>query len=485
MHARWFSSAFLVIAASSAGLAAPATSEGAKEIEQRYVDFFSKAVIDKGIVSVAPDGEDYVVAWDLQKALDLAGPPKGALRIERFSYTLTPTGEGAWTIKADRFPSLAFDLPTDKGRATGTLDLSGFRLESAYDASQVNFLRSLVAVDLLAGKFHVADVARGADIDLAESGVSIETRAKTSDSGAGVDVALAQSVKSLTETVVAPPPDGQGAPVKVTYTVAGMVGGAAITGLRAREIGDFWKYVVAHIDDADAPPDWKQRLRATLPVWNNLQANAEIHDLTLQMPMADATLKTLGETVGLSGFIADGGAEIGVKIDQLAFKSALLPSWADALSPASLSLDLRLTGKGLDEAAELALDDPNFGGKGDLSPQTQDKINQVLLAGRPKVALSPGRFTTPVLDLAFEGEASTDTGAPSARFTFSADGLDKTIALLGEIARTEPDLQTAVLGVTFLKGLATTGPDGRLVWKVEVTESGAVVVNGTPLPSDK
>ncbi len=485
MHARWLSSAFLLIAASSAGLAAPATSEGAKAIEQGYVDFFSKAVIDKGIVSVAPDGEDYVVAWDLQKALDLAGPPKGALRIERFSYTLTPTGEGAWTVKADRFPSLAFDVPTDKGKVTGTLDLSGFHLEAAYDAAQVNFLRSLVAVDLLAGKFHIADVARGADIDLAESGISVETRAKTSDSGAGVDVALAQSVKSLTETVLAPPPNGQGAPVKVTYNVGGVVGGAAITGLRAREIGDFWKYVVAHIEDADAPPEWKQRLRATLPVWNNLQANAEIHDLTLQMPMVDATLKTLGETIGLSGFVADGAAEIGVKIDELAFKSPLLPSWAEQLSPASLSLDLRVTGKGLDQAAELALDDPNFGGKGDLSPETQDKISQVLLAGRPKVALSPGRLTTPLLDLAFEGEASADTGAPSARFTFSADGLDKTIALLEEIAKTEPDLQTAVLGVTFLKGLATTGPDGRLVWKVEVTEAGEVSVNGTPLPTGK
>ena len=125
--------------ASCAGLAAPATSEGAKAIEQGYADYFSKAVIDKGIVSVAPDGEDYVVAWDLQKALDLAGPPEGALRIERFSYTLTPTGEGAWTIKADRFPSLAFDVPTDKGKATGTFDLSGFHLDAAYDASQVEF----------------------------------------------------------------------------------------------------------------------------------------------------------------------------------------------------------------------------------------------------------------------------------------------------------------------------------------------------------
>ncbi len=485
MHARWPSSALLLIATSSLGLAAPATSDGAKAIEQGYVEFFTKAVVDKGIVSVAPDGDDYVVSWDLQKALDLAGPPKDALRIERFSYRLTPMGEGSWTIKADRFPSLAFDVPTDKGKVTGTLDLGGVHLETAYDAAKANFLRSLVAADSLTGKFHAIDTPRGADFDLAESGISVETRAKTSDSGAGVDVAIAHFVQSLTETIVAPPPNGPGAPVKVTYDIGGVVGGAAISGLRAREIGDLWKYVVAHIDDSDAPPDLKQRLRATLPLWNSLQTNAEIHDLTLHMPMVEATLKTLGETIGLSGFTADGSAEIGVKIDELAFDSPLLPSWAAQLSPASFHFDLRIADKGLDQVATLALDDPGFGAKGDLSQETQDKISEVLLAGRPKVTLSPGRLTTPVLDVAFEGEASAEAGAPSGHFTFSADGLDKTIALLEAIAKTQPDLQAAVLGVTFVKGLATTGPDGRLVWKVDVTEAGEVSVNGTPLPMGK
>ncbi|MGD1038859.1 MAG: hypothetical protein ABR878_17185 [Roseiarcus sp.] len=485
MHALWPSSAFLLIATSSAGLAASATSDGAKAIEQGYVDFFTKAVVDQGIVSVATDGDDYVVVWDLQKALDLAGSPKGALRIESFSYTLTPGDEGSWTVKADRFPSLAFDVPTDKGKVTGTLDFSGFRLETAYDAAQTSFLRSLVAADSLAAKFHVADAAQGADFDLLESGISVETSAKTSDSGAGVDVAVAQSVKSLSETIVAAPPSGQGPPVNVTYSIGGVVGGATISGLRAREIGDFWKYLVAHIEDSDVPPELKPRLQATLPLWNSLQTNAEIHDLTLHAPKVDATLKTLGETIGLSGFTADGDAEVGVKIDELAFKSPLLPPWAEQLSPVSFHFDLRVADKGLDQVAKLALDDPSFGRKGELSPEAQDKISEVLLRGRPKVTLSPGRFTTPMLDLAFEGEASAESGAPSGHFTFSADGLDKTIALLEDAAKTEPDLQSAALGVTFIKGLATTGADGRLVWKVDVTAAGEVTVNGAPLPTGK
>jgi hypothetical protein len=485
MRARWPSAAFLLIATASAPLAAPATFEGAQAIEQGYVDYFGKAVVDKSVVSVAPDGEDYLVSWDLQKALDLGGPPKGALRIERFSYRLAPAGEGAWTATADSFPSLAFDVPTDKGRMTGALDLAGFRLDAAYDAAQTNFLRSLVAADALAGKFHVAEPDRDADFDLAESGISVETRVKTSDSGAGVDVAIAQSVKSLSETILAPPPSGQGAPVKATYGIGAIVGGAAISGLRAREIGDLWKYVVAHSGDADAPPELKPRLRATLPLWNDLKTNGEIHDLTLQTPMAEAALKTLAEKVGLSGLAADGVAEIGVTIDELSFRSPLLPPWADKLSPVSFRFDLSLAGKGLDEAAELALDDPSFAGKGELSPQTQDKIAAVLVAGRPKLTLSPGRLKTPTLDLTFEGEASAEADAPSGHFTFTADGLDKTIALMEEIAKTEPDLQSAALGLIFVKGLATTDADGRLVWKVDVTEAGEVSVNGAPLPTEK
>ena len=67
MHARWLSSAFFLIATSCAGFAAPATSDGAKAIEQGYADYFGKAVVDKGIVSVSPDGDDYVVAWDLRR----------------------------------------------------------------------------------------------------------------------------------------------------------------------------------------------------------------------------------------------------------------------------------------------------------------------------------------------------------------------------------------------------------------------------------
>lgn len=462
--------------------AAPATSDGAKAIEQDYVAYFGKAVVDKGILTVTPNGEGYVVSWDLQKALDLV-PTKASLQIDPLVYTLTPHDDGAWTTKADHLPSLVFGLTTDKNRLNGALDLTGFHLEAVSDSAQKDFLRSNGAADAVSAKFRILDPTQHVEAEFVESGVSTQIRARTSESG--VDVAVAHSAARVTETVASTPTDPQGPPIKVAYEVGGIADELAVSGLRAREIADLWKYVVVHLQDDGAPPDLTQRVRAALPLWNDFHAHAEMHDLALQTDALEARLKTLGETLALTGLADEAGAAFGLSIEDLAFKSALLPSWAAQLSPVSLNLNLRAADHGLDKVAELVLDDPNFGSKGELTPETQDKIGEAVLAGEPKLVLAPGRLTAPIIDLAFEGEAGIESGAPTGHFTVSADGLDKTMALLQEVAKSEPDAQSVVLGVAFVKGLATTGPDGRLMWKVDVSSAGEVSVNGTALPMGK
>ena len=486
MRARWSLPIFFLIAAFSGARAAPATTEGAKAIEQDYIDYFSRAVVDKGIVTVTPSGEDYVVSWNLQKTIDLADNPEISVRVDPLVYKLTPR-DGGWTVKADHLPSLTIGLTTDKGRMNGTVDFSGFHIETSFDAGRKDFLRSIAAADALTMKFHSGEAAaQPADIDLVEAGLSGETRVKTPDDGAGVDVAMAHSVTHLTETVIsAPSSSDAGMPTKFVYDAGNAGGQFAVAGLRAREIADLWKYVLAHIKDAQAPPDLRQRVHAILPLRNDIHAGADVHDLVLTTSIGEARLKTFGETLSLTGFTADAAAEVGVKIDALAVKSPMLPAWAEQFSPASLTLGLRVADRGLDKVAELALADPSFGDKGDLSSETQDKIDQVLLSGAPKLFLSPSRLTTPFLDLAVEGEAGIEAGAPTGRFTVSADGLDKTITLIGEIAKSMPDAQNVALAMALVKGLATTGPDGRLVWKVEVSSSGDVTINGTPMPTGK
>jgi hypothetical protein len=464
-----------------AALAASATPEGAQTILQGYAAYFSQAVVDKGIVTAEPRGGDYLVTWNLQKALEAADAPKGAFHVENFSYVLTPGAGEAWNVKADHFPQVGFDVPTDKGQASGAVAFDGFHLDNAYDPEADEFLRSMIGVADMTGEFHVAEGTQISDFKFTQDELSVETRAKPSPDGAGIDVALAQAFKRLTETISAPQPDG-GPPAEMTFTVGGAVSGAALAGLRAKEIGELWKYLVAHADHPGPPPELKALLQSALPLWREIRTDAKLDDLQFQMPFGTATMKSLGEAVDLSGFTASGFAEFDLRLKDFQVSSTLLPDWISSLSPASFDLSLRVTGEDWDQAARIALDDPHLGESGDLSPETGDQITQVLLAGHPKIVLTPGHLKIPALDLAFEGEASMTAGEPTAHFNVSADNLDRTIALLEDFAKVQPEAQSALLGVTLLKGLATTGADGRLVWEIE-SSGGAITVNGSPLPA--
>ena len=100
-----------------------------------------------------------------------SAPPKGALRIERFSYTLTPTDDGRLDRQGRRLPEPG--LRRADGQRQGdrhARSRAAFAWRRRIDAAQTDFLRSLLSADTLAAKFHVPDGARGDDLDLAESG---------------------------------------------------------------------------------------------------------------------------------------------------------------------------------------------------------------------------------------------------------------------------------------------------------------------------
>ena len=475
--------------AASPGWAAPATSDGAKAIAQGYAEWFSQAVVDKGLVSVTPQGDDYLVAWDLQRIVDLTKPAPDAVKVDKFSYVLTPTGDDAWTVKTDHFPSIAFNVATEKGKVAGTVDLSGFRLDTTYNGKLPQFLLSTLAATLMSAKIHVAEANGPSDVDLKEAGLAIETKAKSME--VGIDLSINQSIRNLTEIVTVAPgaKDSKETPVKVTFTAGAATSDATFAALRANEIGVLWKYAVAHGQDANPAPDMKAKVSAVLPLWNDFRANAAISDMTLDLPTPmmpiHAELKGLSETVALSGFTPHASAEIGVKLTDLSATMAMLPDWSKSVQPASLDIDLKVTVDGMDQVARLAIDDPNFGGKGDLTEETQEKIKTILMNGHPRLTISPGRFATPTLELTYEGEVIAEADQPTGHFTIGANGLDKTQALIQEIAKDMPDAQSALLVVAFIKGLATTGGDGRLVWKVEVNADGGVTVNGNPMPTGK
>ena len=492
---------FLTLAAGAPALAAPATSQGARAIEQGYAAYLSNAVVDKGIVSVAPDGDSYVVTWNLQKAVQLTDPPANSVKIDKFVYRLTPGANGVWTLKGDAFPNFAFK-GGDKALSDAALSMKGFHVDGVYDPQAPEMVKGALVADRMDGAFQMDQNGAASSVVFAQEGLALNLVVKAGADGAGYDVVQTQTLKGLTETVgpaksegggggavggvkgedpkpAAAAPDG----LNLTYKMSGVSGTSTILGLRAAELADLWKYLVAHLADAAPPPDFKTKLKVALPLWKDLTANADVSDLGVETPLGTGGAKAFGETLHISGLTDKGVARIALKVDSLAIDSPLAPPWAASLSNLSLDFDLGVSGDGWGKIANIVLDDPKFGDK-DLSPETNAAVVKTFLGGAPKLTLAPGRLTTPVIDLTFEGSAALTGGAPKGTLRITADGLDKTLALLGDIAQYQPDARGAMLGVTFVKGLAKTD-GGRLVWDVEIDGEGAVKVNGQLMPTGK
>src|SRR5580692_11030004 len=123
MHSQRLSASLLAIfLASAPALAEPATSEGAKALGESFATYFGQSALDRGLIAVTPQGEDYKVAFDLQRVVDGFAPPaEFALRIGTLSFLTAPMPGGTWKVKADSFPEISWHFSTPKGDGSGTV----------------------------------------------------------------------------------------------------------------------------------------------------------------------------------------------------------------------------------------------------------------------------------------------------------------------------------------------------------------------------
>ena len=472
--------ALALIAATSPALADDATAEGARGIEDAYAAYFGRQAIVDGVIKAEPDGDAYVISWDLGKAASALGAPADALKMDPFTYRLKPEADDGWSWSGLALPRISLKASNDKGPSSADVNFDGFSLAGRWDPSHEPFLVTKLALGAVNGDFAQTDPNGISHIHWIQNDLSLETRAQTNSAG-GVDVALVQSVGKLTETVT--PPDGQGgaaAEVKLESDFA--PGGAAITGLRAREIGALWRTLAAAADSGAAPQGLAELMTAALPLWNDMGAEVRLQNIKIDSAFGGGEIAGFGETVKLAGLGDEGRVEFGVDLDGLTLQSPMAPPWIARLTPLSTKIAVALTDSGVGNAARIALADAKFGEQGQVSEQAQAAIDAALLAGDPRLVLLPGRLTNPTIDLAFEGSAELRPGAVAAEMKISADSLDKALAMASELGAAAPEMQGAVLILGLVKGLATTQADGRLFWDV-VVDGPKVTVNGSPLPT--
>lgn len=468
-----------VLAAASAS-AEPATPEGAKALAQSYAAYLSPKALEKGIVTVTPDGDDYAVSWDVEKALAALGARPGAVRMAPFVYRVAPTPGGGWLARASALPGLTIAPSQEGGRDGGTVGFDGFRFDGLYDAAAAEFFRGKLGLDAVK-----ADVkAKSGDdlqhVRMSYDALGAEIRIKPGADADSVDVALPQSLNGASQQTALVDGDKE-APLTDTRQGAA-VGDSAATGLRAKAFGDLWRFLVAHADE-DKPPaeELKAKLTALLPLWRELSDKVDVDDVAVSFPGGSLSFKSVSETARMTGLAEESSLALTLGFKQIDAEAPSAPDWVRSVWPASLTLTLEAGVDGLDKAAKLALDDPDFVSNGKLGDEAQNAIAELLTQGRPHVSLSAGLLSTPLVEATFEGDASFGEEGPEAHAKITADTLDKVLETLAKAVEKQPSAQQALYLATFARGLAKT-EDGRMVWDIEYLGANSVEVNGQKFP---
>jgi hypothetical protein len=474
--------AVLVLFGAGSAAADPATPERAKEIESLYAAYFSQAVIDKGVVVIAPQGEDYLVTWDLQKAIAAAGGPEDAVKMAPLVYRMTPTVGGGWITKASGLPTLTIGPPGQDGREAGVIGFDGFNFDSLFDPAATDFWRGKLGLAALTADLTAHSGDDPKHLKIAERGVAGEMRIKAGQDADSVDVSLTQTAESVSEiTAPAGGGDNAGKSDASELRQGAAVGESSVTGLKAAAFGDLWRFLVAHANEASPPPETlKPKLEALLPLWRDLKGRVALDQIAVAFPGGGLTIKSLGQEVKLSGLAAQSSAEFALAVKDFALDIEAAPDWAKAAWPASLQVRVSAGVDGLDHAARLALDDPEFLKSGNLGEETIGALTQELIQGHPHVTISETRLSTPLLEATVEGQADFGADGLEAHAKVTANDLDKVLELLAKVSEDEPDARQALFVATFIKGLAKQ-EDGHLVWEIEYAPPDAIIVNGQKL----
>ena len=486
---RWKASSLALISglAASAASAEPATPEGAKQLLAGYVAILGPEIADKGIVTVDPQGDSYRVAWHIRRALDLGHAPPDQFEMGDLAYTITPGAGGAWRMTADAFPAIVFDAPTDKGRLSGRIDVTGMSSDTSYDPAQPAPFASRATFGDIIADLRILDAGKIMPYRIEESGVQSEIKQTTTDLGA--NVTLRESVDAVVQKMSVPIETQPNAKIELTFKSGPASVDGAIDQLRSRQALAAWRFLLAH---KDAPKNetsaaaLKAILAAGLPGWAKMSLTADVSDLAFDMALARADMKGFRETIELPGFteVATGG--FGLKIDEFNLHSPFLPQGFESLLPLSLDFAVGVKLAGLDRIAKVALDDHGFLLDKDVSPAGQAEIAEIFKTSAPTFTLAPGYLRNPLVDLVYQGELQVSPdNFLKGHVIVSAATLDKAMAFVKPFAVLSPDVAKATLAIGAAKGMATTGPDGRLVWDIEMTgPPRQLTVNGVPVPLD-
>lgn len=470
----------LLVSVSAPSLAAGATPERAGAVKHSLESYFGKV---NGFITVTPANDAYDLKVDLAPVITRLKMQNGKIDVSPMVMKLVDQGGGKWLVTQDTPMRVSVQMPNV---LMLEMTMGSLKSTGVFDEALATYSRSSTEVTDL-------------HID--------ETVYNTTGPTAGQPLHVTYDLKSFrqetTSTVTAPGVadfaiKGTGAEAKETFNTppsASMPSfviqaqGMALTqdftlkGLHSRAIADLLKFIVAHVTEPKIGKyqgELKTLMSAALPVFESLGGTSGIEQLTIGTPMGAVTAARASVDATLNGVVEKGQLRETVKVADLVLPAGLVPSFAAGLVPKSFALDFQVRDYNLAAAAKLALEKVDFDADPPTSPEVVQQLLQKLLpGGTVTFSTSPSSLSADAYTISIDGSlaAGPTTTNPQGQAVVTATGVDKVIDIL-KAAPPEMGWGQGVGVLVVAKGLAKTGGDGSLSWKIETTPNGSATVNG-------
>jgi hypothetical protein len=467
----------LLAAASFLALASSSFAASQDEANQIKAAFEKYLTAEPGVVTVSVVGDAYDVTLDFNPFAAKIKQPDFSGSMAKLTYRISPQGGGKWQVDQNQ----PFDLSLKAGPAfdisykVGTAKLSGIWDEalSGFATSTMDFSNfdSVQTIDDSANKTRQVTKTKAAGF---KGDQTSTLNAKGGVDFKGTYTSGAANSDSTFDTVTGP--------FKLAYTTDSSTSEYSGTNFRQREILSLIAWFVARPSPEAIKKDQtelRELVRLALPMFDNINAIVKAGKVDVTTNYGSGSLSGVDIAVDMNGLTSDGKIREAFKLSGITLPDGILPPWSKPVLPTDISLDFAVTGFNAADPIGLIIDNMDLNAK----PPLKSGIEMQLLGmALPKstfqVALNPGSIKSTTYEISYDGTLDVSLGGPpSGKGTLKMKGFDQTLQSLQQAAATDPSINQVIGPMMAAKGFSKQEGD-VLVWNLESTPQGGVLVNG-------
>lgn len=465
----------------SGAIAAPATQEGAERLTATFQTYLGQT---PGVVRVVPAGDLYRLTLNFEPLAQMVAVSGATVEISPLNYELTDNGDGTWGVSENQSFALSVTLPgfIDYRLSLGALSSEGTWDESlSYMSTATGEMRDL----------EISSSVTGPDGAPQNSETAFATGryqySGAAAAGGGVNLDASYEFGGYSQAMAIPMSPGA-PPMDVAITAETYSGTSTGAGFQLSQLLDLYAWFVAHPSPdliAGGQDELRGLLTAALPMFDRIDGNFDLTGLQVTTPVGPFSAETMNIVVDANGILPEGRLREGISVTGLSVPQGIVPPWAVELIPTEATVDFDLNGFDLATPAATLIAAFDLTKPAPIDPaMNMTLLGQLLPQGSFNVGLAPVSLSNGLYDVSLEGVVTIDPNAPpnvppTGKGTITATGLDKVQQVL---TQAPPEVSGQVLmPLGMAMGLAQPGADGAMVWEIDATKPGSLVINGMDL----